>query len=219
MIKTHAELITGFIGAGKTTWLNSFLKETVVKDEKLVVLQLETGEEQLKRLQIKADIHYLVKNEETLTAAYLHHLLTLYEPDRLIVECNGLQSMEQLTHLFSDAKVKKQAVITTIFDVIEAPMFSIYWENLKSVLLPSIKACHMLIITKCHQVNQNEKQTLQQALENENADAHILFVNDKRHMESEIQKCTLLDRGWQKAARLQIKMRFRKIQRLGRDPE
>ncbi|NRV17775.1 G3E family GTPase [Clostridium beijerinckii] len=46
-MKIHIEIVTGFLGAGKTSFINSLLKESLVDGEKVLVFQLEQGEKNI----------------------------------------------------------------------------------------------------------------------------------------------------------------------------
>ncbi len=46
-MKIQVEIVTGFLGAGKTSFINSLIKESYVKGEKIIVIQLENGEEKI----------------------------------------------------------------------------------------------------------------------------------------------------------------------------
>jgi len=213
MFKTQVELVTGFIGSGKTTFISSLLHETSVDDEKIVVLQLEKGQEELAGEMTKeANITYLTKEAESLTLSYLSHVLLLYEPDRLIIECNGMRVLDEMLFLLNDGKVKKRAFITTVFNLIEASSFKVYWHNLKPILMPALNMSDMIIVTKSHKASENEKEDLKNLLEEENTHAHILFANDTVHLKKVMNECALLDSGWFKAIRIKLSRQLKKIQ-------
>ena len=44
IMKVKLDIVTGFLGSGKSVFINNIIKETITKDEKVVVLQLEDGE-------------------------------------------------------------------------------------------------------------------------------------------------------------------------------
>lgn len=212
MLKTQVELVTGFIGSGKTTFISSFLRETSVYDERIVVLQLEKGQEELvKEVTKGASITYLIQAPESVTLSYLNHILMLYSPNRLIIECNGMGTLDEIFTLLNDSKVKKRAFIGAIFNLVEASAFKVYWQNLQPLLMPALIASDMIIVTRSHLINKEYKNDLQKLLEEENEHAHILFAEDKIHMEQIISKCTVLDKGWLKVIRIKLSGQLKKI--------
>ncbi|MDF2614302.1 MAG: cobalamin synthesis protein [Clostridia bacterium] len=213
MLKTQVELVTGFIGAGKTAFISNLLKETAVSDEHIVVLQLEKGQEELvKETKKGADITCLTPKVDVLTVTYLSHILLLYEPDRVIIECNGTRSLDELLALFNHPMIKKKAFISTLFNLVEAPVFRVYWQNLKPLLIHALSASDMILVTKSHLIRKEDKADLKNLLENENTHGHILFTEDVAHMEQVIKTCNLLDKGWTKEMRIKFIRRLKKIQ-------
>ncbi len=212
MLKTRIELITGFLGSGKTTWINKYLKLTTVRDEKTVVLQLEKGEEKLhKLLKQQASTTTLADGGELLTLSYLKNLLVLYEPHRLIIECNGMKMIDELIDLLSTPIIRKRAFISTMVNLVEAPKYKVYWQNLKPILKPALSLSHMIVVTKTQLMSLQDKQDLQNLLEIENTQAHIIWVEDTAHMEQAMHGCSLLDKGWSKTLRIQFVNTFNKL--------
>ena len=60
-MKIHIEIVTGFLGAGKTSFINSLLSETQVEGEKVLIFQLEHGE---KKVLQSTNTNYFVKVKE-----------------------------------------------------------------------------------------------------------------------------------------------------------
>ena len=42
-MKLKLDIVTGFLGSGKSVFINNLINETVTNDEKVLVLQLEDG--------------------------------------------------------------------------------------------------------------------------------------------------------------------------------
>ena len=89
-MKIDVEIVTGFLGAGKTSFINSLLKESQVEGEKIIVFQLESGKIQLCE---NNDINYPVKcmrlkNIEELKSSIMTQIKS-NKPNRIIIEYNG----------------------------------------------------------------------------------------------------------------------------------
>lgn len=211
MLKTRVEIVTGFIGAGKTTWINVLVKETLVQEEKIVILQLEMGQEKINLpRKNREDLTIITREEEQLTGKYLNNILILYSPDRLIIECNGMQSLEELVMLFEEDKIKEKAFIATCFNLIEAPGFKVYYQNLKPILAPGLKRGDMIIVTRNHLISSKEKEELKQLIESENLHGHLLITDDLSHMQATAEASSLLDKGWAKVLRIKLRRQLKK---------
>lgn len=212
MLKIPIDLVTGFIGSGKTTWIKFLLQFTTVPHEKVMVLQLEKGQEDLGAFQLqKGNMKYFIKTDEGLHEGYLKNLITLYEPDRIIMECNGMQSIEEVFKLIETSQLRRYAFINTIFHLAEGPQFQVYWQNLRAILEPSLKLSHMIVVTKTHLIPLGEEEKLRELLEGANKTAHILFAGELVHMEETVKACKLLDKGWSKAVKIKWVKKIKKL--------
>jgi len=52
-MKCDVEVITGFIGSGKTSFLNGLLENTLVNEEKVLILLMENGETNIEEKFLK----------------------------------------------------------------------------------------------------------------------------------------------------------------------
>ena len=57
-MKIEVEVVTGFLGYGKTYFINSLLKESQVEGEKVLVVQMEDGNKKIYEIN---DVNYPVK--------------------------------------------------------------------------------------------------------------------------------------------------------------
>uniref|UniRef100_UPI00374F90E2 GTP-binding protein n=1 Tax=Clostridium baratii TaxID=1561 RepID=UPI00374F90E2 len=67
MFKVKVEIITGFLSSGKTTFINSLVNKTLIKNEKIVILLCEQGSTSVDiTLEKKENISvkYITVNEE-----------------------------------------------------------------------------------------------------------------------------------------------------------
>ncbi len=212
MAKAQVELVTGFIGSGKTTWLNCYLKLTAVTREKIVILQLEEGQEPIKKMDKgPADIISLIRKPEDFTVSLLNHILVLYDPDRLIIECNGMQPVNEILRLLNQPVRRKHAELTAVFHLAEAQSYSIYWNNLKPFLEPALRQSHMIVVTKSHLINKERRAELNKLFETHNQHGHILFTEDSLHMEKCMASCALLEKGWYKTLKIKLKRGLEKV--------
>lgn len=203
MFKTKIEVVTGFLGSGKTTFIKSFLEETSVGNEKTLILQYEEGEEKLEaNLDLKGEIIYLPLQTGAPTLFFLKHLLNLYEPDRLVIEWNGTTQLDALRQLLATEDLRRLAYLSTVFNILDGASFLMYWKNLSPLIAPCLRESHMMMVTKCHVLAQANKVKIKKILEEENSEGHILFAKDRRHMKNLLNTCTLLDKGMPKAMRL-----------------
>ena len=113
---TKVEIVSGFLGAGKTTFIKRLIHE-VFTGEKLVLIENEFGEIGIDGSFLKdAGIEVTEMNSGciccTLVGDFsqaLQKVLTEYEPDRVIIEPSGVGKLSDVVKAV--AKVKKDADI------------------------------------------------------------------------------------------------------------
>ena len=180
-MKIDVEIVTGFLGAGKTSFINSLLKESQVEGEKIVVFQLEYGKIQLYK---NYDINYPVKctrlkSIEDLENNILAEIST-YKPNRIIIEYNGTFYMDELIKILKNKKYKE------------------------FVIVPFIKSANMIVVNNmeyCNEKNINEEI---KKIKKMNPKAFILKVNNKYALNSTLKEAKVLDNGYLKKLKVKI---------------
>ena len=86
-------LITGFLESGKTSFLNFTLQQDYFQiDGKTLLILCEEGEEEYDAEALKqhnTDVE-IIESEEDLTPERLAAMEILYQPERVIIEYNGM---------------------------------------------------------------------------------------------------------------------------------
>ena len=123
-MKIDVEIVTGFLGAGKTSFINSMLKESQVEGEKIIVFQLESGKIQLCE---NNDINYPVKcirlkNIDELENSIMNQIQS-NKPNRIIIEYNGTFYMDELINVLKEKKYRELMRISTIFFVADGKKY------------------------------------------------------------------------------------------------
>ena len=91
-IKTY--ILLGFLGAGKTTFIESILRERE-SSESIVVIQSEKGKENM-NLSEKEGVFIVNKDMNTpLDKVFFKEIISRYNPDRIILEYNGKANTEE----------------------------------------------------------------------------------------------------------------------------
>ena len=89
-------LIAGFLDAGKTSFINGILRDGFAAEDRTLLLCCEEGELGYDPHVLGNVFTYTVEDEEQLTPEFLKKLEKQYRPKQVIVEYNGMWSMEKL---------------------------------------------------------------------------------------------------------------------------
>ena len=126
---TKIDIISGFLGAGKTTLIKKLIKEAL-GGEKVVLIENEFGEIGIDGGFLKeAGIEITEMNSGCICCtlvgdfgAALRDVITKYEPDRIIIEPSGVGKLSDVIKAVAD--VKKDFDFVELNSFIAATAFS-----------------------------------------------------------------------------------------------
>ena len=142
-------LFTGFLESGKTTLIQETLKDDGFNtgDEKTLILLCEEGEVcYTKRLaeQVHATV-VSVNDPKKLTAPFLAKCEQLFHPDRVMIEYNGMWSVDQ----FLDVELPLRWILVQILSTVDASTFAMYLANMGSILYEQLRHSETIIFNRC----------------------------------------------------------------------
>lgn len=142
-------LFTGFLESGKTTLIQETLKDDGFNtgDEKTLILLCEEGEVcYTKRLaeQVHATV-VSVNDPKKLTAPFLVKCEQLFHPDRVMIEYNGMWSVDQ----FLDVELPLRWILVQILSTVDASTFAMYLANMRSILYEQLRHSETIIFNRC----------------------------------------------------------------------
>lgn len=142
-------LFTGFLESGKTGLINETLKDPNFNDgERTLLLCFEEGIEEydskfLKK-QCNTDIIY-VESLEQCTPEFFLQLDQMYEPERVMIEYNGMMSVSELL----DKEFPIDWLVVQIVATVDASTFESYITNMKSLMYEQLVHAEMIIFNRC----------------------------------------------------------------------
>ena len=138
-------LIDGFLESGKTQFLQFTMEQDYFKAEgKTLLIVCEEGEteysdELLKKTKTAA---VYIDSLEELSQERLLELELLYNPERVLIEWNGMWNLDDLK-LPNDWNVYQQ------ISLIDMSTFDLYAANMKSLLYAMVRNSEMIICNRC----------------------------------------------------------------------
>ena len=125
---TKIDIISGFLGAGKTTLIKKLIKEAL-GGEKVVLIENEFGEIGIDGGFLKeAGIEITEMNSGCICCtlvgdfgAALRDVITKYEPDRIIIEPSGVGKLSDVIKAVADVKKDFDSVeLNSVIAVVDA---------------------------------------------------------------------------------------------------
>lgn len=165
-------LFTGFLESGKTTLIkNTLLDEGFNDGEKTLLIRCEEGVEEYEEKMLK-DTHTILVNVESasdLCADLLVEFDRRYEPDRVMIEYNGMWSVNDLL----DMEMPLDWLLVQILTTIDATTFTTYMSNMRSIMYDQLFASEVVIFNRCEP--EMKKSFLRSNIKAINKSAQLIY--------------------------------------------
>jgi len=204
-MKIHIEVVTGFLGAGKTSFINSLLSETQVEGERVLIFQLEGGVEKISEI---STVNYFLRTKEINEVSELKEKMISsindYNPNRIIIEYNGTSDLKQLFDMLSEKVYRERCKITTVFFVADGKSLNEYIDNIGGFIVPFIQSANMVIVNNVECCKPKVLEEGVKKVKNINSKAYVLRVNNKYNLNSTLRESKVLDRGYFKKLKIKF---------------
>ncbi len=138
---------TGFLESGKTSFIESILKDPdFAEGERTLLLLCEDGEKEFD-YGLLMDTNCVLKTieePEAFNRLMLHECNRKYKPERVIVEWNG---MWKLSDIPQDAFPRSWLVYQTVTTV-DARTFDNYFQNMGGLMYPMLQNTDMIVFNR-----------------------------------------------------------------------
>ena len=146
MVEITVYMFTGFLGSGKTTFIQTTLEDKRFNNGVSTLLLLcEDGEEEYdpSRFASQNAIHIeAIESSDDLTEERLAALLKTHRAKRVVVEYNGMWLLEAFL-----AAMPAGWVIYQEMSFAEAPTYRVFNANMRNLVGDKLKNCDMIIFT------------------------------------------------------------------------
>lgn len=194
-MKIAIEVVTGFLGAGKSAFINSLIKTTKAVGEKIVVLTCETGNVKIKEFNYNdlfvKHINFIGDSNEL--DKNINKIINEYNPHRIIIEYNGTETLEYLYECIFHNKMEKLIKLDTMYFVCNCNSINFYIKNIGEILIPFIQNSDVIIINNCSNSKERELEENINILEKLNHRAQIIKVGDNNDFEKALNKTNLIE--------------------------
>ena len=141
-------LITGFLDSGKTTLLIDTLNMDYFNDgQRTVLLRCEDGEEEYDPQFLSGrNCRMLpIEEKEQLTTDFLLEVDRRYQPERVLIEFNGMWPIDVLRKL----KLPRTWGLYQAIHVIDATTFEMYRANMQSMIIDAVSEADLVLFNRC----------------------------------------------------------------------
>lgn len=175
---TKIDIISGFLGSGKTTLIRKLLNETL-KNEKVVLIENEFGEIDVDSDFLKdTSIEIKSINAGCICCSLqgdfeeaLKKVIETYNPDRIIIEPSGVGKLSDVTKA---VKTVEEAKINALCTIVDARKCKIYAKNFKEFFNDQIKAATCIIMSKTQTISEEKLKEAYAIIKEINPEARIM---------------------------------------------
>lgn len=144
-------LMTGFLDSGKTQFLTFTLKQDYFQiDGKTLLILCEEGEEEYDPMEMLkyGVVIERVEDQEELTEEWLEEMNKKHEPERVVVEYNGMWKVSD----FENLKLPRGWEIEQKLTTVDASTFQMYLTNLKPLFVEMVRNAELVLFNRCEDI-------------------------------------------------------------------
>lgn len=178
---TKVDIISGFLGAGKTTFIKKLIEE-VFPGEKLVLIENEFGEIGIDGGFLKdAGVEITEMNSGciccTLVGDFskaLQKVLTEYQPDRVIIEPSGVGKLSDVVKAIEGVKEEADIEIDGRITVVDGKKAKIYMKNFGEFFENQVEHASTIVISRTQMMKDEKIEECVHIMREKNPDAAII---------------------------------------------
>ncbi len=181
---TKIDIVSGFLGAGKTTFIQKMLKE-VLNKEKVVLIENEFGEIGIDGGFLKeAGIEIKEMNSGCICCslvgdfgASLKEVIKTYTPERILIEPSGVGKLSDVIKAVVDLESKENMTDVTLnaaVVVVDVSKCKMYIKNFGEFFINQVEAAGTIILSRTQNVSEEKLNEAVALLREHNAKATII---------------------------------------------
>ena len=145
MAEIPVYLVAGFLDAGKTDFINGVLADGFAREDKTLLIRCEEGENEYDPKALANVTVVTVEDEEDLKCSQLKAWEKEYKPKQVLIEYNGMWSMEKLYREI----LPSNWILYQIMTIVEGGTFEVYAKNMGQLMMEKITNADMIIFNRC----------------------------------------------------------------------
>jgi G3E family GTPase len=158
---TKIDIISGFLGAGKTTFIKKLLEEAIA-GEQVVLIENEFGEIGIDGGFLKdSGIEIREMNSGCICCSLvgdfgksLEEVLTKYKPDRVIIEPSGVGKLSDVMKAVRDVAATVEVTLNSAVTVVDASKCKMYMKNFGEFFNNQVENAGTIVLSRTDVTDQ-----------------------------------------------------------------
>lgn len=178
---TKIDIISGFLGAGKTTLIQKLLSESLL-GQKVVLIENEFGEIGIDGGILKqAGIQIREINSGCICCtlvgdfnAALKEVIRQYHPERILIEPSGVGKLSDVIKACAEIALKEDIEVNLCVTVADATKYRMYSKNFGEFFNNQIEHAKTVILSRTQKTNAEKLAAVVNEIQQRNPDAAII---------------------------------------------
>ena len=178
---TKIDIISGFLGAGKTTLIQKLLKEAL-NGQKVVLIENEFGEIGIDGGFLKeAGVQITEMNSGCICCSLvgdfgtaLKDVLNTYTPDRVIIEPSGVGKLSDVIKAVEDVAKEIEVELNSYTAVVDASKCKMYMKNFGEFFNNQVEHANTIILSRTQNMKEDKLEANVALLRQHNEGAKIV---------------------------------------------
>lgn len=181
---TKVDIISGFLGAGKTTLIKKLLGEAL-NGEQVVLIENEFGEIGIDGGFLRdSGIEIREMNSGCICCSLvgdfgtsLKEVIDKYHPDRIIIEPSGVGKLSDVIIAVKDLHIQDDIVLNSASAVVDSLKCKIYMKNFGEFFNNQIENAGTIILSRTQNQTEEKLQKSIEMIRSLNENAHIITTS------------------------------------------
>ena len=175
------DIVSGFLGAGKTTLIQKLLKEAL-HDTKVVLIENEFGEIGIDGGFLKeSGVEMKEMNSGCICCslvgdfgASLQEVLSTYAPERILIEPSGVGKLSDVMKAVQDVIDEHEVVLNSAVAVVDASKCKMYIKNFGEFFINQIEHAGTIILSRTGNISEDKLKKAVELIREHNTKATII---------------------------------------------
>ena len=181
IVMTKIDIVSGFLGAGKTTLIKKLLKEALL-DTKVVLIENEFGEIGIDGGFLKeAGIEIKEMNSGCICCSLvgdfgtsLREVLDTYTPERVLIEPSGVGKLSDVMKAVQEAMTDRDVELNSAVAVVDACKCKMYIKNFGEFFINQIEHAGTIVLSRTDKLSEDKLAACVEMIREHNGKATII---------------------------------------------
>ncbi len=178
---TKVDIISGFLGAGKTTFIKKLIAESFA-GQQVVLIENEFGEIGIDSGFLKdAGINITEMNSGCICCSLvgdfstaLKEVVEKYHPARIIIEPSGVGKLSDVARAVENVDKSAELVVNSLVTVVDGNKAKMYMKNFGEFFNNQVESAGTIVISRSQNMKEGKMDELEKLLREHNKEAVII---------------------------------------------